>query len=272
MTATVTNIAPTPGAETVRLTPRGVVRSEWLKFRTLRSSWWVLLASVLGMIIFAVVLGYTTGHSWSGLDKEDSSAASVLQGYHLASLLIAVLGVLSVTGEYGTGMIRSTMGAVPRRWPVLVAKIVVLGAIATVTMVLTSLAAWLGGQAVLSHYHHSTSLTAPGVLRVVLGTGVFLALACLLGMAIGWIVRNSAGGITTTLGLLLVLPMLTGFLPSTLKNHITPYLPNPAGEAFISSVKPDAHSVSPWVGLAVVVAWVVGAFAVAAVQLRRRDA
>lgn len=282
MTATVT-IPPTPGhdgksgssagsAGTVRLTPGGVARSEWVKFRTLRSSWWVLFASVLSLITFAVVLGYTTGHGWSGLDKEDSSPSAVLQGYHLVTLLIGVLGVLFVTGEYGTGMIRSTLGAVPRRLPVLAAKALVLGVIATVTMLVSSVVAWLGGQAVLSHYGHGTSLTAPGVLRVVLGTGVFLALVCLLGMAIGWIVRNTAGGISATLGLLLVLPLLTGFLPSALNNHITPYLPNSAGEAFISSVKPDADSLSPWVGLAVLLGWVLAAFAVAAMQLRRRDA
>jgi len=258
-------------ADVVQVTAANVVRSEWVKFRTLRSSWVMLLAAVVSLIAFAVVLGYTTGSSWAGLDPEDSAPSAVLQGYRLVTMLIGVLGVLFVTGEYSTGMIRSTLAAVPRRTPVVVAKTLVFGAITLPAMVAASFAAFFGGQVFLAHYGHSTALTAPGVLRIVIGTGVFLALVGVLGSAIGWILRNTAGGISTYLGLLLVLPLLIGFLPSSLGSHITPYLPSNAGEAFISSVRsPD--SLAPWTGLAVLVAWVVAALAVAVVQLRRRDA
>ncbi len=253
------------------VTLRGAVLSEWVKFRTLRSSWLMLLASFLAMVGIAAAVGYNTGKNWSGLQPEDSAPSGGLQGYHLAVLLVGVLGVLFVTGEYGTGMIRSTLAAVPKRVPVVVAKAVVFGGVALLAMVPASLAAYGTAQAFLSHYGHGTSLTDPGVLRVVLGTGVYLALLGLFGSALGWIVRSTAGGISTFVGLLLVLPLLAGLLPGSLTKNLVRYLPSNAGESFITSVQvPDMLSASA--GLMVLIGWVVAALAVAAVQLRRRDA
>jgi len=186
-------------------------------------------------------------------------------------LLIGVLGVLFVTGEYGTGMIRSTMAAVPRRVPVLVAKAGVFGGIALATMISASLATYGAAQAFLVHYGHGTSLNAPGVLRVVIGTGVYLALVGLLGSALGWMVRSTAGGISTYVGLLLVLPSIVGLLPGSISKTLTRYLPSNAGKSFITSVhKP--HTLTTWTGLSVLVAWVLVALVIAALQLRRRDA
>ena len=179
-------------------------RSEWVKFRTLRSSWYILLGSFLAMVGIGLAVGYNTGKNWSGLAPEDAVPSSGLQGYHLSMLLIGVLGALFVSGEYGTGMIRSTLAAVPRRTPVLLAKALVFGAIAVVTMVGASLAGYASAQIFLSHYGHGTALTAPGVLRVVIGTGVYLALVGLLGSAIGWIVRSTAGSISAYVGVLIL--------------------------------------------------------------------
>ncbi len=250
--------------------PRAV-RSEWVKFRTLRSSWLMLLAAFASMVASGAAIGYDTGRNWAGIAPEESAPSGGLQGFNLAMLLIGVLGVLFVTGEYGTGMIRSTMAAVPRRVPVLVAKAGVFGGIALATMISASLATYGAAQAFLVHYGHGTSLNAPGVLRVVIGTGVYLALVGLLGSALGWMVRSTAGGISTYVGLLLVLPSIVGLLPGSISKTLTRYLPSNAGKSFITSVhKP--HTLTTWTGLSVLVAWVLVALVIAALQLRRRDA
>ena len=259
------------GGAAGRVTLHRAARSEWVKLRTLRSSWLILLAAAVSMIAIGAVIGYNTGKSFVGLAAEDSAPSGGLQGAKLAMLLVGVLGALLVTGEYGTGMSRSTMAAVPRRVPVLLAKSGVLTVVTLVTMVAASLATYAAAQAFLSSYGHGTSLTAPGVLRVVLGTGLYLTLVALLGSAIGWLVRSTAGAISTYAGLLLVLPLIVGLLPGSISTSFGRYLPSSAGDAFTSSVhKPD--TLGPWSGLAVLVAWVLVALVAAAVSLRRRDA
>lgn len=254
-----------------RVTLPRIVNSEWIKFRTLRSSWLMLGGAVLAMVALGLIIGYNTGKNWTGLQPEDAAPSSVLQGFFLGQLLMGVLGVLFVTGEYGTGMIRSTLAAVPRRVPVVVAKSIVFGVLALVAMVPAAFGAFFAGQAFLSHYGHGTSLTDPGVLRVVLGTGIYLALVGLLGSAIGWIVRSTAGGISVYVGIVLVLPLLAGLLPGKLGKDVVEYLPSTAGQSFSTSVH-TSGTLSPWPGLAVLVAWVVAALVLAAVLLRRRDA
>ncbi len=267
----VTDAGVRTGKSSERATLTDVVHSEWIKFRTLRSSWLILVVAAVAMVGLGLVVGYNVGKNFVGAAPEDTLPSGVLQGYLMAQLLIGVLGVLFVTGEYGTGMIRSTLAAVPRRVPVLLAKVIVFGAIVAASMLPAALAAFVSGQAFLSHYGHGTSLTAPGVLRVVLGTGVYLALVGLLGMAIGWIVRSTAGGIATVAGLLLVLPGLLGLLPGSIRDTIVRYMPSTAGESFIQSAH-AAHTLQPWAGLAVMTLWVLGALVVGATLLRRRDA
>ncbi|MEA2613711.1 MAG: type transport system permease protein [Chloroflexota bacterium] len=254
-----------------RVTIARVIHSEWIKFRTLRSSWVMLFASFAALIAFGLIIGYNTGRHFHGLAPEDSAASGPLQGYYLGQLLMGVLGVLFVTGEYGTGMIRSTLGAVPRRLPVLVAKSVVFGAIALISMVVGSLAAFFASQLFLSHYGHGSSLSDPGVLRAVVGTGVYLGLVGLLGGAIGWIVRSTAGGISTLVGLLLVLPVLFQVLPGSWATRVFEYLPTEAGSSFVMSVRLPG-TLSPGTGFVVFVLWVTAGLAAAAVVLRRRDA
>ena len=248
----------------------GIVRSEWIKFRSLRSSWLILSGAVLAMIALGGVIGYVTGTNWDTLAVEDSAPSGGLQGVILAQLLIAVLGVLLVTSEYGTGMVRSTMVAAPRRIPVVAAKALVYGAIATFTMVPASFAGYGAAQVVLSSYGHATSITSPGVLRVIVLTGVYLALVGLLGSAIGWLTRSTAGGITTVLGLLLVAPGISALLPGSLGTTLGKYLPGSAGDAFITSVAPP-DSLGRWAGFAVLCCWVGAGLALAASKVRRRD-
>jgi ABC-2 type transport system permease protein len=253
------------------VTTARVISSEWIKFRTLRSSWVILLASFAAMIAFGLLIGYNTGRHFGGLAPEDAAASGPLQGYYLGQLLMGVLGVLFVTGEYGTGMVRSTFAAVPRRLPVVFAKTVVYGVIALVTMVAGSLAAFFASQLFLSHYGHGSSLSDPGVLRAVVGTGVYLTLVGILGGAIGWIVRSTPGGISTLVGLLMVVPVLFQVLPGSLAANVFKYLPTEAGGSYVMSVHlPD--TLSPWTGLVVLVLWVLAALVAATVVLRSRDA
>ena len=249
----------------------GAVRSEWVKFRTLRSSWLLLLAAALGLVILALVIGYNTRHLGAGMDPEDYAATSTLQGYHLAELLLGALGVLLVSGEYASGTIRATLVAVPRRLPVLWAKFAVMAPLVTVTMVASAVVAFVSSQALISHYRHSFSLGDPGVTRAVIGTGVYLGAVTVIGAALGWIVRSTPGALVTYLGLLLVLPVITGNLLGSWGRTLAQFLPSEAGMSILTSVRlPDL--LSPSASALVLAAWVAGTVALAAITLGRRDA
>lgn len=252
------------------VTLRGVVASEWLKFRSLRSTLLVLGAAVLAMLVFGAIIGHNTRNP-AGLDPEDVVASGPLQGYYLGQLLIGSLGVLVVSGEYSSGMIRATLAAVPRRLPVLLAKLVVFFAVVGTAMVAASIAAFLIAQAFLSGYRPTYSLSDPAVLRVVIGTGIYLTLIGLLGGAIGWIVRSTPGALVALFGTILVLPVLLLLFHGAWAHHVRAWLPTGAGASFSTSL-PMPDALAPWPGLAVMVLWVVLAYGVAGVLLRRRDA
>jgi ABC-2 type transport system permease protein len=244
------------------VTLRRVVRSEWRKFITLRSTLTVLGVAVLGMLVVGVIVGYNTRHLTANLQPNDIVASSPLQGYYLGQLLIGALGVLFVTGEYSTGMIRATMTAVPRRLPVLWAKLIVFVTVTAVPMVISSVIAFLAGEAVISRYRTGISFT---------GTGIYLTLVGVIGAAIGWIVRSTPGALVGYLGVVLVVPVIFGNILGEWGKHVAEYLPSQAGSAFINTI-PDGLSLHPWTGLGVMAIWVVGFVTVAAVLLPRRDA
>lgn len=271
--ADITSAAAYPAApRRERVTPGRVLNSEWIKFRTLRSSWLTLLGAIAVMVATGLIVGYVTSTAGGpSLDSEDTFASAPLRGYLLAQLIIGVLGVLFVTGEYATGMIRSTFAAVPRRLHVLAAKTVVFSTIALVAMTLASFAAFFGGQIFLSAHDRGSSLSDPGALRAVAGVGVYLMLVAALGGALGWIVRSTAGAISVLVTVLLILPALVAFLPSSHGTHIAKFIPSGAAEALVSS-GPVENALAPWPGLGVLVLWVAVALVVAAVLLRRRDA
>jgi ABC-2 type transport system permease protein len=273
-TTTFDQAAPVPAPVTgdYRVTLRRVIESEWIKLRTLRSSWYVLLAAVVGMVVIGLIVGYATSHStWATLDSEDSAASGPLQGVKLAQLFVGVLGAMFVTGEYGTGMIRSTFAAVPRRLPVLAAKSIVYGAIVLVVMTAASFAAFFAAQIFLGPDGHGSSLGDPGAMRGVVGAGLYLLLVALLGGALGWIVRSTAGAISALLGVMLILPLIIKVLPGSITEKIGEYLPSNAGDALVSSIH-QPETLAPWTGFAVFVLWVAATLAVAVVAVRRRDA
>jgi ABC-2 type transport system permease protein len=253
------------------VTLRRVIHSEWIKFRTLRSTVAVLAAAVVGMLAIAMIVAYNTRHLTANLQPDDHNQSSTLQGYYLAQLLIGALGVLFVTGEYSTGMIRSTFAAVPKRLPVVWAKLVVFVSVTLVAMVSASVVAFLCAQAFLSSYRTGYSLSDPGVLRVVIGTGVYLTLIGVVAAALGWIVRSTPGALVAYAGVILVIPILFGNVLGTWGKDVAQVMPGEAGASFVQTLR-EPHSLTPWTGLGVLALWAVGGIAIALLQLRRRDA
>jgi ABC-2 type transport system permease protein len=251
---------------------RRAVLSEWIKFRTLWSSVLVATVSVVGMIGIGWVASYFINADWDHMRPRQIArfepVATSLNGYNLAQLTIGTLGVLLVTGEYTTGMVRATMAAIPARLPVLWAKLTVYTVLTFVAMMATSFLSFFGGQLLLGS--HSTSLGAPGVLRVVIGTGIYLTLVGMLGVAFGALIRNTAGGIAGLLGLILVLPALGDVLPASWQDHVLKYFPSNAGQAALT-VTPDPTLLSPWTGMAVFALYVVVGLGLSGYLLTRRD-
>lgn len=280
MTTTTEVPAPAPmpsrlSPDGLKVTPVRVLRSEWLKFRSLRSTPIALTVSLVGMIALGWVFSAADASRWPVMRPQakahfDPTDVSI-RGYVLAQLVLGVLGVLVVSGEYGTGMIRATFSAVPTRMPVFWAKAVLFTVVAFVVGTVSSFVAFLGGQAFLSSQHIETSLSAPGVFRAVFGAGLYLTAVGLLGVALGWLIRHTAGAIASLAGLLLVLPGIGEALPDSWAPHIVPYLPSNAGQALVT-VKPDAAMLAPWTGFAVFCVYVAVALIAAAILLKRRDA
>lgn len=252
-----------------------VLQSEWTKLRTLRSTWATLATAVVLMVGVAALVSSVVLSQWDTADPVDRAtfdAMSIaLAGLTFASIAIAALGVMTITGEYSTGAIRGSLLAVPRRTPVLVAKAVLLTVVTYVTMLVASLASFGVTMTLLSSKGISVSLGDTGVLRVLLGAPAYLAVVALLGLAVGALLRSTPAGITTLLGVLLVLPPLAFLLPGTIGDTLSHWLPSNAGQQ-VTMVTPDPSGLAPWLGLGVAAAYAVALLVAAAVMLRRRDA
>ena len=187
---------------------RKVITAEWLKLITLRSSWITISLGIGALAMMGGVIGFFVNRDWDhmrpGRQAAFDAVGTSLRRAQFTPAAIGVMGVVSVTGEYGTGMIRSTLTAVPKRLPVLWGKALVFGA---VTLVLTEIASFIGffvGQATLGA--HAVTLSSDGALRAVIGIGLYLTVVALIGIALGFIIRSTAGGIAALVAILLVLP------------------------------------------------------------------
>jgi len=266
---------PAPRAEAHPVTLRRVLASEWIKLRTLRSTRITLAVGLVLMAGIGVVVAAVIASRWNSLGADEQASFdptySAMQGHVFGQLAIGVLGVLVVTGEYATGMIRATLAAVPKRLPVLWAKSIVFGAVTLASSTIASFVAFFGAQAVLTPHHLQTTISASGVLRAVVGGGLYLTVVGLIGVTLGALVRNTAAAITTLFGVLLLLPVLIDLLPSSVSDHITKFLPSNAGDALLH-VHQQSGTLAPWTGFAVMCAYAVAGLAAAAYLLKRRDA
>jgi ABC-2 type transport system permease protein len=257
-----------------RVTQLRVILSEWSKFRSLRSTRYTLLTTVVltvGLALAAAVAVLAQWHTMTAADRATFAPLNVsVVGAQLGVLAIGVLGVLMMTSEYSTGLVSSTFAAVPRRLPVLWGKAAVFSVIALTVMVPTMLVGFFASQATLSSTNLQIGFGHSGVARAVLGAALYLTIAGLLGLGLGGIFRSTAAAVTSLTGILFVLPLLITILPAGLSNSISPYLPGNAGRA-IMSIAPQAHELSPWVGLGVFAVYAFAAMAGAAILLVKRD-
>jgi ABC-2 type transport system permease protein len=264
-----------PGAG-LKVTQARVLRSEWTKFRSLRSTVWTLVVAValsigIGALFSAIVAGQWD--SMSASDRADFTATKVsLSGIQFSQLAVGVLGVLMISGEYSTGMIRSSLTVVPQRTPMLWAKLMVFAAVSFVLMFASCLGAFFLGQSVLAGHHIGASITDPSALRSVAGAAVYVTAAGLIGLALGALLRNTAAAISTFVGVFFVLPPLTQLLPSSWRSHFVQYLPSNAGEAIYGGTQNLAHALSPWTGFAVLAAYALVLVGSAAWRLKTTDA
>ena len=259
----------------VRVTQARVALSEWTKFQSLRSTRWSLGVGFLLTIAFPLLFAAVTANRWAHMsahDRADRHPLDIaLAGVNVAQLAIAVLGVLVITGEYSTGMIRASFTAVPKRLPVLWAKLAVFAAVSFVLMVPAVLIAFAGSQAILERHHLlQISLSSPGVLRSELGGAVYVMLVGVFALAVGAIVRNTAGGIAAFAAIFFVIPPLMNILPTSWNNAISQYLPSNAGRQLFS-LHHTAHNLNVLPGGLLFLAYCALAVAVAAVLLVRRD-
>jgi hypothetical protein len=253
-----------------------VARSEWTKFVTLRSTIWSLAVGIVLTILFPVLFSLVTASRWSHMSASDRAGRHpldiALAGVNVAQLAIAVLGVLVITGEYSTGMIRSTLIAVPKRLPVLWAKVVVYALVSFLLMVPSVVIAFFASQAILAGHHIlQISFGAPGVARAVIGGALYVTLVGIFALGLGAIVRNTAGGIATFVGIFFVIPPLMDVLPSNWNNAISQYLPSNAGRQLFA-LRHAAHTLTPLAGGLLMVAYCAAAILVAAILFLRRDA
>jgi hypothetical protein len=253
-----------------------VVRAEWTKLCASRSTWFTLGGSALLMIAIAGLIGYRMGRSIDGGDPaptlSDATSAAFLP-IDFFMLVVAVFGVVQMTGEYATGLIRTTLAAVPRPLTVLAAKALALAGLTVPVTAVASVLSFGICQAFIGDA--GAGLGNPGVLRAIAGAAVGVAAVGLLGLGLGAVVRNTAGAVTTLVTGLLILPaMLPPALNQRLEDAIMPYVPLVAGQAMYVVVPSDDpfRTLSPAASGIVLLGWAAVLLAGGAVVLHRRDA
>ena len=272
---------PAPSGPAGRASFAGALRSEFTKIRSVRSTYWTLLATLVIVIGIGALFSYAEAHNFSQFPaaaQAHQRAQEIAQaterslfGLVLGQLIIAVLGALTITSEYSTGMVRTSLSVLPRRGTVFAAKALVFGVIALAAGLVSSFASYFLGQAILSGQHINSALGQPGVLRAVIGGGLFLAVCGLLSFGLGALIRHTAGAVTASFGLLFVLLVLAGFLPASWAVHVDKWVPFNAGAAIWENVT-GVHMFSPWTGFAVFCGYAALAVAAGLYRFRNRDA
>ena len=254
----------------------GALRSEFTKIRSTKSTYWALLALVLITIGFGALASagaaHNAGHLGPGFDPTQRS----LFGLYFGQLVIAVLGALTITSEYATGMIRTSLAAMPRRGTLLAAKAVVFAAVALVTGLITSFGAFFLGQALMSGKHINATLSQPNVLRAVIGGALFLVVCGMLAFGIGALLRHTAGAITASIVLLFVLSILINALPQSWQVHVDKWIPAIAGAQIwtvnAATGRGGTPVFAPWTGFAVFCGYAAIAIIGGMILFRKRDA
>jgi ABC-type transport system involved in multi-copper enzyme maturation permease subunit len=280
MTAAVANQAPRANQAPLDFSQAGtrlsrVIRSEWTKIWSVRSTFWTLLSLVVLTVGLSTLFAWGASSHLNQMNPQDRANLDVtnasMGGLAFGQLAIAVLGVMVISSEYSTGGIKATLTAVPQRMKVLAAKSVVFAFIALVVGLITAFAAFFVSMLFWTHYGLEAHLGDPGVLRAVIGGGLYVAASGMFGLALGTLLRHTAGAITLAVGLLLVAPSLTNLLPGTWGKDINKYFTANAGQR-ITEVHHTVGQLTPWAGyLTLTVEWLVPLL-IGAYLMRRRDA
>jgi ABC-2 type transport system permease protein len=273
--ATIARTGPDQRAAFRAATFGDALRSEWTKIRSVRSTFWALAVTVvlgvgLGAAISAAAAhGYAKSSVSSKLSWDPASVS--LAGIGIATLAIAVLGVLCISSEYSSGMIRTSLIAVPKRGRMLAAKSLVFAAVTFVVGEATSFAAFFVGQALISGHAPHATLGDPGVARAVVGGGLALTALAVLSVAVGALLRHPAAAIAAMVALLFVLPGIAQALPDSWRNPVTEFWPTLAG-GDLTNVHHTAHTLQPWPGFGLMCLFTAVVYAIAWMLLDRRDA
>ena len=281
--ATTTRQPPVLPAPSGRAGFGGTLRSEFTKIGSVRSTYWTLLMLLAVSVGIGAAISTVVAGGWSqppppgtppGAPPDVYEAAQVsLAGMLiLGQLVIVVLGALVLSAEYSTGMIRTSLIAMPRRIVIYLAKAVAVAAAALAVSLATAFTAFYLGQALLARSHHSATLAGPGVLRAVIGSALYLTLCGLFAFAAAAIIRNTAGTITAMIGLLFVLPVLVNVLPHGWQDDLVRWLPSSAARAISATAGRDPHLFSPWGQLAVFAVCTAVLLVVGGILFRKRDA
>ncbi|MFF1632881.1 ABC transporter permease subunit [Leifsonia sp. NPDC058248] len=270
--------SPTRHTSLGHLTFPRVVRSEWIKFRTLRSTFWsYAIVLVLGIGLTALVAFSFPESQVSQMPdaaKASFVSSTALFGVYFGQLIVAVLGVLAISGEYSTGMIRSSFAAVPRRTPVFVAKSIVLFVSSFVVGIVTTVAGYAIAGPVLSGKGFPVDITQSDTVWAILGAGAYLGLVSVFALGLGTLLRSAAGGIAAALGVVFLLPIIVNILHSLLSTvdwigDVPKYLISDAGQAMAGS---GGTTLDPWQNVLVVLVWTAVSFIAGAIVMKRRDA
>jgi ABC-2 type transport system permease protein len=251
-----------------------VMRMEWLKLRSVRSTWYmvaVFAASLVGVAM--LVLGH---EHWTQMSAASRASFDPVNdsytGLALGQLLFGALGVLAISTEFGSGLIRATFAAVPARPRVLAAKAAVLGAVTLAVAEICAFAAYAAGEIMLKSPAPHAALGQPGVLRAVLMAGAYPALIALIGLGFGALIRHTAGAICAVVGITFVLPLLTLPMGTSTQNTVDRFLPMEMAENSLTAVHPVAHSLSPGITFGLLCVYAAAALGAGALALAHRDA
>jgi ABC-2 type transport system permease protein len=251
-----------------------IAKGEFIKFTTLRSTWITYAVALIIAVGIGTLVTWLHGReAFRHTESEPWDAVIFTQaGVFFGQLAIGVIGVLTVTGEYATGMIRATMSAVPKRTPALLAKVVVFALVTAVVSALMSFGAYFLGNLVVEQYGFNGSITDPGAIRALLGATFYLTVIGLIGVGLGFAIRNTGGAIAALVGAILVLPLIISMLPHNLNEHITKFLPMDMLARLLTTVPQKAPAPMPmwqnflWLAVYALVAIVLGWFV-----LKKRD-
>jgi ABC-2 type transport system permease protein len=269
--------APVSGASdgTWLARARDLLGAEWLKLRTVRSSYLMILAAIGVALFVAIALAKLNAAHFRphpGTSGLEDSVSLAFKGFAVAQLIMAVFGALAITGEYGSGLIRATFTAKPQRAAVFAAKVAVAGVAALIVGEVLALACLMSSQAILAG-HGGASLWAPHVLAAVLGGGCYLAVVAVIGVGIGALARHTAGAITAAVALLYLVPNVGTALPYPWNWDFANLFPSTAAQQITSvDVSPASHALQAGPSYALLAAYAIGVPCLAAWLLRRRDA